>query len=176
LRDPKRGAGVSDGELHESVTIAAGPFRGVAVAALAVSAAALVLLTLVEAWQVFARYVLDAPAGWTEPVALVLLKTALLLAAAVGVRHETHFRFALAMQAAGAFWERLLRSFALLITGAIGAVLAVSGTNMMLATWAVKAPGAPFPSGLTYLPFAVGGALFVLFALERVRAVGKDSS
>ena len=101
-----------------------GPFRGLAVAALAVAAAALVLLTLVEAWQVFARYVLDAPAGWTEPVALVLLKTALMLAAAVGVRHETHFRFALGVQAAGPFWpERCCERFALLVTAAIGAVL-----------------------------------------------------
>jgi TRAP-type C4-dicarboxylate transport system permease small subunit len=163
---------VTDGDLGENLAIAPGPFRGLAVAAMAVAAAALVLLTLVEAWQVFTRYVLDAPAGWTEPVALVLLKTALLLAAAVGVRHETHFRFALGMQAAGPFWGAVLQRFALLVTGAIGAVFAASGTSMMVATWGVKAPGAPLPSGLAYLPFAVGGALFVLFALERARAVG----
>ena len=57
------------------------------------------LLTLVEAWQVFARYVLESPPGWTEPVALLFLKFALMLGAAVGVREETHFRFLLWLQA-----------------------------------------------------------------------------
>lgn len=162
---------MTDGEPSDSSAIAPGPFRSLAAASLAIAAGALVLLTLVEAWQVFTRYVLDAPAGWTEPVALLLLKTALLFAAAVGVRHEAHFRFALLAQAAGA-WRPMLERFALLATAAIGIVFAGWGAALTLATWAVKTPGATFPTGLSYLPFAVGGALFVLFALERVFVLG----
>ena len=162
---------MTDGELSDSIAIAPGPFRALAAASLAIAAGALVLLTFVEGWQVFARYVLDAPAGWTEPVALLLLKTALLFAAAVGVRHETHFRFALLAHAAGARWRAVLERFALLATAAIGTVFAGWGAALMLATWAVKTPGAAFPTGLGYLPFAVGGVLFVLFALERAFAL-----
>ena len=152
----------------EQLPFAAGPLRGVAKITLTVAAAALVLLALVEAWQVFARYVLDEPAGWTEPVALLLLKTALLAGAAVGVRHETHFSFTLGIQAASAAWSRRLRICGLLAAGAIGVVFAVWGASLMIAAWSVKAPGAQLSSGLYYLPFAVGGALFALFALERV--------
>ena len=97
--------------------------RGLAAAALAIAGTALALLALVEAWQVFARYVLDAPAGWTEPVALLLLKIALMFAAAVGVRHETHFRFALGVQALGRSGARCSKASARLVTAAIGVVL-----------------------------------------------------
>ena len=163
-------------EPSESVAIAPGPFRGLAVLALGIAAFALVALALVEAWQVFARYVLDAPAGWTEPVALVLLKTTLLFAAAVGVRHETHFRFALGMDALPLAWRRALQRFALLATGTLGAVFAYWGTSLVIATWAVKAPGAALSSGAFYLPFAIGGVLFVLFALERCFTLGTQEN
>jgi TRAP-type C4-dicarboxylate transport system permease small subunit len=152
----------------EDLPFAPGPLRGVAKLTLGLAAVALVLLALVEAWQVFTRYVLDTPAGWTEPVALLLLKTTLLAAAAVGVRHETHFRFALGMQAASPAWRRRLRTAALLAAAAIGAVFAGWGASLMIAAWPVKAAGANLSSGLYYLPFVVGGALFALFALERV--------
>jgi len=158
-------------EPSESVAIAPGPLRALAVASLAIAGGALVLLAIVEVWQVFTRYVLDAPAGWTEPVALLLLKTALFLAAAVGVRHDAHFRFALLAEAAGAFWRVVLARVALLATAALGAVFAGWGAALVLATWAVKTPGAPFPVGLSYLPFAVGGVLFVSFAIERALAL-----
>jgi TRAP-type C4-dicarboxylate transport system permease small subunit len=152
----------------EELPFAPGPLRGVAAAALVIAGVALVALAGVEAWQVFARYVLDAPAAWTEPVALLLLKIALMLAAAVGVRHETHFRFALGAQAAGKL-RGILEAFARLATAAIGAAFAIYGARLMVAAWSVKAPGAALSSGLYYAPFVAGGALFVLFALERMR-------
>jgi TRAP-type C4-dicarboxylate transport system permease small subunit len=158
----------ADSAASEDLPFAAGPLRSVAKLTLAVAAVALVLLALVEAWQVFARYVLDAPAGWTEPVALLLLKITLLAGAAVGVRHETHFRFALGMEAASPAWRRGLRAAALLAAGAIGVAFAGWGARLMIAAWSVKTAGADLSSGLYYLPFVVGGVLFALFALERV--------
>ena len=152
----------------EELVFAPGPLRGVAASALVIASIALVALAGVEAWQVFARYVLDAPAAWTEPVALLLLKISLMLAAAVGVRHETHFRFALGAQAAGKL-QPTLEAFARLVTLVVGAAFAIYGTRLMLAAWSVKAPGVALSSGLYYAPFVVGGVLFVLFALERMK-------
>jgi TRAP-type C4-dicarboxylate transport system permease small subunit len=147
---------------------AAGPLRSLARAALAIACCALVALALVEVWQVVTRYVFDSPAAWTESVALLLLKIALMLAAAVGVRQETHFRFALAAEAAGR-WRRGLEAFGRLATAAIGMTLAGWGASLMIATWELKAPGAPIPTGLNFVPFVVGGALIALFAVERLR-------
>lgn len=145
-----------------------GNLRSLAQAALAVACCALVALAVVQVWQVVARYVLDSPAAWTEAVALLLLKIALMLAAAVGVRQETHFRFALGVEAAGRF-SAALAAFGRLATAAIGVVLAAWGASLMVATWELKAPGAPLPVGLSFAPFVVGGALIALFALERLR-------
>jgi len=116
-----------------------------------------------------ARYVLDSPAAWTEPVALLLLKVALMLAAAVGVRQETHFRFALGAAAAGA-WQGALEAFGRLVTAAVGVVFAFWGASLMVATWELKTPGAPLPVGLSFAPFVAGGVLIALFALERLRS------
>jgi len=65
---------------HEGLVHVPGPLRSVASAALAIACGALVVLAVVEAWQVVARYILDSPAAWTEPVALLALKVALMLA------------------------------------------------------------------------------------------------
>jgi TRAP-type C4-dicarboxylate transport system permease small subunit len=153
---------------HERLTHVPGPLRSVATAALAIACGALVALAAVEAWQVVTRYVLDSPAAWTEPVALLLLKVALMLGAAVGVRQETHFRFALGAAAAGK-WRSALEVLGRLATAAIGIVFAAWGTSLMLATWELKTPGAPLPVGLNFAPFVAGGALIALFAFERLR-------
>ena len=57
------------------------------------AAFALVIMTLVQAWQVFARYVLNDSPGWTEPVALLFMSLAVMFGSAVAVRRETHFAF-----------------------------------------------------------------------------------
>jgi TRAP-type C4-dicarboxylate transport system permease small subunit len=161
-----------DAARSERLTHVRGPLRSVGAAALASACAALVALALVEAWQVVARYVLDSPAAWTEPLALLLLKVALMLGAAVGVRQETHFRFALGAAAAGR-WRNALEAFGRLVTAGIGIVFAGWATSLMIATWELKAPGAPLPVGLNFAPFVVGGILIALFALERLRSSGR---
>ena len=152
----------------EGVVLVHGPLQAVAAAALWIACCALVALTVVQVWQVVTRYVLDSPAAWTEPLSLLLLKIALMLGAAVGARQETHFRFALGAAAAGPL-RGPLEAFGRLATAAIGVVLAFWGASLMIATWALKTPGAPLPTGLNFLPFVVGGALMALFAIERLR-------
>jgi TRAP-type C4-dicarboxylate transport system permease small subunit len=149
-------------------TLARGPLHRVAALALSLAALALVLLALVEAWQVVARYVLERPSAWTEPVALLCLKFALMLGAAVSVRSEAHFRFPLALEAARGLTKRSLEAITRLASVALGVALAGWGVAMMVATWPVKMPGAPLSSGWYFAPFVAGGALFVLFALERL--------
>jgi TRAP-type C4-dicarboxylate transport system permease small subunit len=153
----------------EGVVLVHGPLQAVAAGALWVACCALVALTVVQVWQVVTRYVLDSPAAWTEALSLLLLKIALMLGAAVGVRQETHFRFALGAAAAGSL-RGPLEAFGRLATAAIGVVLAFWGASLMIATWQLKTPGAPLPTGLNFLPFVVGGALMALFAIERLRA------
>ncbi len=77
------------------------PLDRLAQAATAVAALALVGLVIVQGWQVFARYVINDSPSWTEPVTVLLLSTAMSLAAAAGVRTGRHFSFVLLAEALG---------------------------------------------------------------------------
>ncbi len=151
------------------------PRRGVARAfdrlsnlAMGLAGAALVAMALVQAWQVFARYVLNDSPGWTEPVALLLMSFAVMFGAAVAVRRETHFAFQTLQQGLPARGQALMKAVSRLIAAASGAGLMALGGSLMVDDWPVAMAGAPLPSGLKFAALAVGGALILLFALERL--------
>lgn len=142
--------------------------------AMVIASASLVGMALVEGWQVFARYVLNNSPSWTEPVALLLMSTVMMLGAAVGTRSDAHFGFFIAVEAAPRPLRRALLTLARLIAAGIGVLLAIWGGELLIDSWAVPMAGAPLPQGLVFLPFSVGGALIALFAIERL-IVSPDS-
>lgn len=112
-----------------------------------------------QAWQVFARYVLNDSPSWTEPVALLLMSSAMMFGAAVGVRNEAHFGFFLLVHIASAPVRKVLVGIARLIIIAIGLLLAYWGGVLLADGWDIRMAGAPLPQGLYFLPICVGGAL-----------------
>jgi TRAP-type C4-dicarboxylate transport system permease small subunit len=136
--------------------------------AMGLAGAALVGMALVQAWQVFARYVLNDSPGWTEPLALLLMSFAVMFGAAVAVRRETHFAFQTFRDAAPGPARWLLKSVSRLIAAASGAGLMALGGMLMVDEWPVAMAGAPLPSGLKFAGLCVGGALILLFAVERL--------
>jgi TRAP-type C4-dicarboxylate transport system permease small subunit len=135
---------------------------------LALAALSLVGMALVQAWQVFARYVLNDAPGWTEPLALILMSFAVMFGAAVGVRAETHFAFQTLQHALSAPVQKGLRAVSRLIAAATGAGLFFYGGFLMLDDWGVSMPGAPLPAGSRFLALTIGGALIFIFAVERL--------
>lgn len=136
--------------------------------ALGLAGAALVAMALIQAWQVFARYVLNDSPGWTEPLALLLMSFAVMFGAAVAVRRETHFAFQTFRDAAPGPARWVLKSISRLIAAASGAGLMLLGGTLMMDEWTVAMAGAPLPSGLKFAGLCVGGALILLFAVERL--------
>lgn len=141
---------------------------GLALAAVTIAAAALVCMTGVQAWQVFARYVLNASPSWTEPVAQFLVTTAMMFGAAVGVRREAHFGFFIAVQSSPEPLKRILLSIARVIIAAVGFVLAMWGGELLIDGWNIPLAGAGLPQSAIFLPICLGGALITLFAVERL--------
>lgn len=137
-------------------------------AATMVAGASLVAVTLVQAWQVFARYVLNSSPGWTEPVALLCVSLAVMLGAAVAVRRESHFGFFSLRDAAPAPVRRVLLAINRLIALATGVALAAWGAALMIDDWTVPMPGAPLPAGIRFIALVLGGGLIALFAVERL--------
>jgi TRAP-type C4-dicarboxylate transport system permease small subunit len=136
--------------------------------AIAIACVALIAMTLVEGWQVFARYVLNDSPSWTEPVALLLMSAAMMFGAAVGVRNEAHFGFFLLVHVVAPPARIVLVGIARLVVIAIGVLLAYWGGVLLMDGWDVRMAGAPLPQGLYFLPICVGGALIALFAFERL--------
>jgi TRAP-type C4-dicarboxylate transport system permease small subunit len=136
--------------------------------ALLTAGAALVAMAAVEAWQVFARYVLNDSPGWTEPVALLLLNTAMSLGAGAGVRLRSHFGFFMLAHAAPPTIARALDVFAIVVVAALGAVIAAWGAELLVDGWGIAMAGTRLPQSAPYLPLAIGGALMCVFALERL--------
>lgn len=132
--------------------------------------AGLVLMTLIIAWQVFARYVLNASTAWAEQAALLLMIWYVMLAAAAGVREGFHIRitvFAGLLPARGQRWLTLLAQS---LVALFGLAMAVWGTELMLATWAHTIPTLGLPRGLAYLPLVLAGLLIAGFGAEQVVA------
>jgi TRAP-type C4-dicarboxylate transport system permease small subunit len=140
----------------------------VAGCAIALACMALIAMTLIEAWQVFARYVLNDSPSWTEPVALLLMSVAMMLGAAAGVRNDAHFGFFLLAHLAAPPIRTVLVSISRLIVMGVGSLLAYWGGVLLADGWGVPMAGAPLPQGLYFLPICVGGVLIALFAFERL--------
>ena len=148
----------------------AGALAFVARSAMLAAGAALVGMAATEAWQVFARYVLNASPGWTEPVALFLLSTAMSLGAAASVRSWSHFGFFILVHHTPRTLRRPLEAFASVIVAAVGAALAVWGALLLIDGLGVPSAGTPLPQSAVFLPIALGGALMCVFAIERLVA------
>ncbi|MEO8671545.1 MAG: TRAP transporter small permease [Tahibacter sp.] len=138
--------------------------------ALLIGGAALIALALVEAWQVFARYVLNDSPGWTEPVALLLLNTAMSLGAAAAVQQRAHFGFVVLAHAAPLALRRFLERFSLLVVASLGGVLAAGGVALLADGWSVAQAGTQLPQSVGYAPMSLAGALMAGFALQQLIA------
>lgn len=134
---------------------------------IAIAATALFGLVVVQGWQVFARYVINDSPSWTEPVTLLLLSIAMSLGAAAGVHTNRHFGFFLLQEHMRPTIRRLVELLVPLVIIAIGAVIAWWGAVLLFDGLHVKAAGARLPQSINYLPLSLGGALMVLFALNR---------
>lgn len=137
-------------------------------AALIVAGVSLFGMAVIEGWQVFARYVLNDSPSWTEPLALLLMSTTMMLGAAVGVQREAHFGFFILVESASPPVANILRLISRLIVAAIGVLLAGWGAKLALDDWSYRMAGVPLPQGVVFVPLCVGGALIALFAVERI--------
>lgn len=141
-------------------------------ALLATGAAALGLIGMVaaQAWQVLARYALNASPSWTEPLTLVCLSTTLAFGAAAGVHARSHFSFPLLVLLLPPPWQRVLARIAGLVIAAIGLLLAWYASQLAWDGLFIPMAGAPLPQSAAFIPLALGGALMALFALAQLRS------
>ncbi len=156
----------------EAPTLPKGPAQRaldlIAAVTIGTSATALLGLVVVQGWQVFARYVINDSPSWTEPVTLLLLATCMGLGAAAGVHTNRHFGFFLLQDHVKPGVRWLIDVLVPAVIAGIGAVIAYWSVILLVDGLGIKTAGADLPQSINYLPLAIGGALMVLFSLNRL--------
>lgn len=143
-------------------------------AALYVAGVGLIAMTVIVAYQVFCRYVLNDSPSWTEPGAVILMSWFIFLGAAVGVRENNHMGFDVLLYVLPPAGKKWLRMISDIVIFAFGLGMLWYGAKLVGLTWATTLPSLGISGAWDYAPLIGGGALIVLFALERIllRATG----
>src|SRR5262245_23814545 len=134
-----------------------------------IAGGALVLISAVIPWAVFTRYVLNSAASWPEPCAVLLTIVLTFFGAAACYRLRLHMNVSFFADALPGIWRRLAQTLSELLVGAMGLFMAVYGEKLVEATWHNTIADFPALSvGVTYLPIPIGGAILLLFVIERL--------
>jgi len=134
-----------------------------------VSAGAIVVMSLIVPWGVFARYVLGSGSSWPEPIAIMLMVIFSFLGGAAAYRAGAH----IAVQMLTASLPEPLRKAAALFSDlvmlAVCGFVVVWGTHLCIGTWGQSLDTLPWmPVGLTYAALPLGSLFTALFVLERM--------
>ena len=128
----------------------------------------LVLMTIIVAWGVFGRYVLNDTPIWVEAGSLFLMSWFILLGAAVGVRESDHLGFEVGLALSPPPLKAALIVLGEGLVCAVGLAMLIYGTQLAIGTWSDRLPIIGISRGWDYVPIAAGGALIAMFALEKI--------
>ncbi|BBK43135.1 C4-dicarboxylate ABC transporter [Allostella vacuolata] len=138
-------------------------------ACIGLAGAAVVVITLVVPWGVFTRYVLNRGSAWPEPLAILLMVLFTFLGAAACYRANAHIAVDMIAGATPRAVRRMLALLVNLLLGALSLFMVVYGLELCATTWNQVIAEFPFLSvGITYLPLPIGGAITLLFIVERL--------
>src|SRR5215472_11394866 len=134
-----------------------------------VAGVALVLISAVIPWAVFTRYVLNSAASWPEPTAVLLTIVLTFIGAASCYRARMHMNVSFFVGMLPLPLRRAVELIAELLVAAMALFMVVYGEKLVDATWYNTIADFPALSvGVTYLPIPIGGAILLLFVIERV--------
>lgn len=128
----------------------------------------LVAMTLIVAWTVFGRYVLNATPTWGEPTSLFLMLWFILLGGAVGVRELDHMGFDIALHYAQGKWRAFLVVVNEVLVALFGVAMVYYGTQLAAKVWSDRLPMIGISKGWDYVPIVAGGVLVLLFSIEKL--------
>ena len=126
---------------------------------------ALVGMTIMFAWLVYGRYVLNDTPTWVEQVSHLLLMVIAFLGAAAGVRQDTHLSVVL-FRTAVPSWVRTIFVFVTdVLMASFGGFMFWYGLELTQFKWKTLIPLIQVPEGLRSLPLTICGALVFLFSI-----------
>ncbi len=138
-------------------------------ACICVAGTALVLISAVIPWAVYTRYVLNRAASWPEPTAVLLMIVLTFFGAAACYRVGMHMRMSFFVALLPVPLQRISAFLVELLMALIALFMIDWGASLVATTWQNAFPDFPALSvGVTYLPIPLGGAILLLFVVERL--------
>lgn len=133
-----------------------------------IAGTALVLISAIIPWAVFTRYVLNSAASWPEPTAILLMIVLTFIGAAACYRRRLQMNVSFFVLMLPAALRIVADYLAELLVAAMAVFMVIYGGKLVEVTWYNTIPDFPSLSvGVTYLPIPLGGALLLLFVIER---------
>jgi TRAP-type C4-dicarboxylate transport system permease small subunit len=134
-----------------------------------IAATSVVAITLIIPWGVFTRYVLHSAASWPEPLAVLLMIWFTFIASALCYREGLHITVRILPRMVHGPAAVVLAWVAEILMGSANLFILVYGTRLVETTWHQVIAEFPVVStGVSYLPIPLGGAIIVLFVVERL--------
>lgn len=124
----------------------------------------LVVMTVIFAWLVFGRYVLNDTPTWVEQVSLLLVMVMAFLGAAVGVHQHTHLSVVIFRSTVPSPIRTAFVFISDVLMLGFGGLMFWHGTELTIFKWSAQIPLLDAPEGLRTLPLTVCGALLFLFS------------
>ena len=142
------------------------------------AATGLVLMTALIGYQVWGRFVINDTPTWTETTSILLMGWFIFLGAAVGIREGNHLSFDVALHVMPPRAQRVCHTISDLVVIAFGAGMGWYGWTLAATTWGTTIPNLGITGATAFFSLIFGGALLVLFAVERLlrRAVGAHTA
>ena len=131
---------------------------------LVLAGTALVVMTVIFAWLVFGRYVLNDTPTWVEQVSLLLVMVIAFLGGAVGVHQHTHLSVVVFRNIVPAKVRLVFVFISDTLMMIFGAMMFWYGWELTLFKWKTLIPLIQWPEGLRSLPLTICGALLFLFS------------
>ncbi|WP_045680692.1 TRAP transporter small permease [Martelella endophytica] len=138
------------------------------------AAIGLALMTAFIAWQVFGRYVLNSTPIWTEQTSILLMGWFIFLGAAVGIREGYHLSFDILIHVIPRKLKMTFFTISDICVVGFSIGMVIYGWQLTEKTWNATMPSLGIPDGVSFLSLVCGGALMIIFSLERIarRAAG----
>jgi TRAP-type C4-dicarboxylate transport system permease small subunit len=135
---------------------------------LLLAGAGLFAMTVIVAWTVFGRYVLNSTPTWGEPVSLFLMLWFILLGGAVGVREMDHMGFDIGLHYAKGKAKSLLIFANETLVTLFGMAMVFYGWQLAAKVWSDRLPMIGISKGWDYVPIIAGGVLITAFSIEKL--------
>ncbi len=136
----------------------------------------LVSMTVMFAWLVYGRYVLNDTPTWVESYSHLLLMVIAFLGAAVGVRQDTHLSVVL-FRTIVPSWIRTVFVFVTdVLMAGFGGLMFWYGLELTQFKWKTLIPLIQVSEGFRSLPLTICGALIFLFSISHLirLLIGRD--